>query len=271
MLSLRCGRDGELSPRRSTQAGEFVQPGLRHLRLRQRQLAARHLEVLHEVAPNEVVAVAESGAGLSIRSEKESRVLDRVTGEDKPFCPHVKFLAIEPTDSHRLYGGESFVGFNFDDVGVGVEVDIARVDNFVPVLRAEPRRRAELPHLGPEHIRVLEQRHAIGVAHLPIADIVLVRSELENLLRAGVKRIEVFAANGPPAMRHPIALLEIDRIVRRTEAGPVIGGAAEVMKRRRLQRKVRLPYYLAAIQILHLLLELEAAALEQQNFDRSVV
>src|SRR5438874_5150012 len=107
MLSLRCGRDGELSPRRSTQAGEFVQPGLRHLRLRQRQLAARHLEVLHEVAPNEVVAVAESGAGLSIRSEKESRVLDGVTGEDKPFCPHVKFLAIEPTDSHRLYGGDS--------------------------------------------------------------------------------------------------------------------------------------------------------------------
>ena len=50
----------------------------------------------------------------------------------------------------------------------------------------------------------------------------------------------------------------------------MVGGTAEVMERRRLQRKVGLADYLTAIEILQLLLELESTALQQQNFEGCV-
>ena len=50
----------------------------------------------------------------------------------------------------------------------------------------------------------------------------------------------------------------------------MIGGAAEVVERRCLEGEVREPDVLAAIEILHPRIELEAAALEQQDFERSV-
>src|SRR5436189_1932542 len=149
-------------------------------------------------------------------------------------------------------------------------MDVGRVDDLVAILGTEPRRRTELPHLGPDDARVREERNAIGVAVLPVGSIVLVRPEVEHLLRAGIKRIEIGAGDRPAAVRHPVALLEIDRLVGGAPAGPVSGAAAKVVERRGLEWIVRLADYLTAIELLHLRIEVESTALEQQHLEARV-
>src|SRR4051812_3008530 len=179
-------------------------------------------------------------------------------------------LPVETADANRLYRAQPIVGFDLDDVGVGVEMDVGRFDNLVSIFGPEASRWTELPHLGGKGARVADERNSIGIAHLPVTGIVLVGTKIENCLGASVKRIEILTTNWPAAVRDPVALLEIDVIERRAEAGPVIGGATEVVERRGLQWEIRLSNNLAAIQILHLLLDLEPPALEEQTLQRSV-
>ena len=79
MLALRFRRELQLTPRRSIHEVELVKLRLRRLRPGQRQLAGRHLEMLHEVAADQIVGVAESRFRLAIGGEEESRVLNGVT------------------------------------------------------------------------------------------------------------------------------------------------------------------------------------------------
>src|SRR6185312_12064019 len=97
----------------------------------------RHLEVLHEVTADQVVAVAESRFRLTVGREKESRGLNAVTGKNKSFRASAELLAFEGANSHRLHRAQTFVRLDLDDVGVGVKMDVRRVDDLVPVLGAE--------------------------------------------------------------------------------------------------------------------------------------
>src|SRR5205085_11090498 len=74
----------------------------------------------------------------------------------------------------------------------------------------------------------------------------------------------------PATVRHPVALLEIDWLVCRAPAGPVAGAASELMERSCLQRIIRLADYLTAIEFLHLRIEIESTALEQQHFESRI-
>jgi hypothetical protein len=51
----------------------------------------------------------------------------------------------------------------------------------------------------------------------------------------------------------------------------VIGGAAKVVQRGGLEREVRLPDNIAAIKVLHFLVELESTALEQYHVESRIV
>src|SRR4051794_15722704 len=128
-----------------------------------------------------------------------------MTGEDEPFGAGAEFLAVEAAHSHTLHRAQSFVGLDLDDIGIRIEVDVGRLDDVVAVPRAEAGRRTELPHLGLKRRRVGEERNALGVAVFPVAGLVLVGSELENLLRAWIERIEILASNRPATVWDPVA------------------------------------------------------------------
>ena len=66
-------------------------------------------------------------------------------------------------------------------------------------------------------------------------------------------------------MRHPIPLLEIDRVQRGAESGPMTGGPTELVQARGLQRVVRQADNRAAVEILHGRLILKAAPFQQQH------
>src|SRR5438552_15556813 len=105
MLLLRARRKRELAARTSTDEVESVDLGLRRPRVCQHQLAGRHLEMLHEVAADQIVVVAESRSGLPVGGEQETRVLNCMTSEDEAFCASVVYFAVEQSVAGSLPRG----------------------------------------------------------------------------------------------------------------------------------------------------------------------
>src|SRR5437867_1867747 len=174
-------------------------------------------------------------------------------------------LAVERAYPQSLDAAQRLVRLQLAHVGVGVQVHIGRTDHRGAIARAEPRGRAELPHFRPHDARIKGQRDQGGIAPLPIARPVLVRSQLEERLRARIERVQLFATNRPSAVGNPCPLFEVDRIQGGAEPRPMSGGAAEVMQARRLERIVRQTDALTAVEVLHRRLVVETAAFEQQD------
>ena len=175
------------------------------------------------------------------------------------------FLAVERAHTKIVDGGRRLVRAQLADIRVRVEANVRRGNDRVAILRPEACRRAELPDLGPHNARIERERRHRGVASLPLRRIVLVRPQLEQAMRARVERIEVGARDGPATVRNPRSLLEVEWIQSRAEARPVSRGPTEVVQSRRIQRVIRQARDRTAIEILHRLLECEAAALEQEH------
>src|SRR6185437_16207367 len=132
----------------------------------------------------------------------------------------------------------------------------------VAVECTEPRRRAELPDLRPRDFRIEPERDECRVPALPPRSRPLVRPELDDATGASIVRRELGTGDRPAAVGHPVANLEVDRVEGRAEAGPMPGRAAEVMQPRRLKREIGQSDDLAAIEILHAGVVIEATALE---------
>src|SRR5436190_20912019 len=181
--------------------------------------AARHLQMLHEEAANEVVRIPEPSRDATVGGEEQPSVLDRRRREHVLARANPDLLSLEGADAQPLDGADALVRLDLANGGVRVEVDVPRADDRVAVARAEARRRTELPHLRPHDRRVERKGHERRVAPLPLCGLVLVRSKLEHAMRAGVVRVEMGAREWPAAVRDPLTRREIDRIERRTETG----------------------------------------------------
>src|SRR3989449_2961365 len=174
-------------------------------------------------------------------------------------------LAVERAYPQSLDAAQRLIRLQLAHVSVRVQVHIGRTDHRGAIARTEPRGRAELPHLRPHDARIEGQRDQGGIAPLPIARPVLVRSQLEERLRARIERVQLFPTNRPSAVRNPCPLFKVDRIQGGAEPRPMSGGAAEVMQARGLERIVRQTDALTAVQVLHRRLVVETAAFEQQD------
>src|SRR3989449_1553586 len=174
-------------------------------------------------------------------------------------------LAVERAYPQSLDAAQRLIRLQLAHVSVRVQVHIGRTDHRGAIARTEPRGRAELPHLRPHDARIEGQRDQGGIAPLPIARPVLVRSQLEERLRARIERVQLFPTNRPSAVRNPCPLFKVDRIQGGAEPRPMSGGAAEVMQARGLERIVRQTDALTAVEVLHRRLVVETAAFEQQD------
>src|SRR3989441_5187395 len=180
-------------------------------------------------------------------------------------CQRAMLLAVERAYPQSLDAAQRLIRLQLAHVGVRVQVHIGRTDHRGAIARTEPRGRAELPHFRPHDARIEGQRDQGGIAPLPVARPVLVRSQLEERLRARIERVQLFATNRPSAVGNPCPLFEVDRIQGGTEPRPMSGGAAEVMQARGLERIVRQTDALTVVQVLHRRLVVETAAFEQQD------
>jgi hypothetical protein len=106
---------------------------------------------------------------------------------------------------------------------------------------------------------------------LPVGDVVLIGSEVENLLRFGIERVEVCLFDRPAAVGDPVALLEVHRVEGGAKASRVVAGAAEVMQAGRFKRVIELAGFGAGVGVLHLVIVFQAAAFEEDDFIGRVV
>src|SRR5437879_842595 len=180
-------------------------------------------------------------------------------------CQRAMLLAVERAYPQSLDAAQRLIRLQLAHVGVGVHVTLGLTAHRGAIARTEPRGWAERPHFRPHDARIEGQRDQGGIAPLPVARPVLVRSQLEERLRARIERVQLFPTNRPSAVRNPCPLFEVDRIQGGAEPRPMSGGAAEVMQARGLERIVRQTDALTAVEVLHRRLVVETAAFEQQD------
>src|SRR5437879_1982159 len=118
-------------------------------------------------------------------------------------CQRAMLLAVERAYPQSLDAAQRLIRLQLAHVGVRVQVHIGRTDHRGAIARTEPRGRAELPHFRPHDARIEGQRDQGGIAPLPVARPVLVRSQLEERLRARIDRVQLLATNRPSAVGHP--------------------------------------------------------------------
>src|ERR1041385_5835427 len=174
-------------------------------------------------------------------------------------------LAVERAYPQPLDAAQRLICLQLAHVGMRVQVHIGRTDYRLAIARAEPRGTAELPHFRPHDAGIEGQRDQGGIAPLPVASPVLVRSQLEERLRARIERVQLVPTNRPSAVGNPCPLFKVDRIQGGAEPRPVSGGAAEVMQARGLEGIVRQTDALTAVQVLHRRLVVETTAFEQED------
>ena len=134
---------------------------------------------------------------------------------------------------------------------------------------AHPQRAlAELVHLVPNEVRVQDGRRR----HLAQPGLrgVLERAELQLAVSAGVVGVELCTAEGPAAVVHPGACLEVERLERPAVPVPAVRGAAEEAPPRGLELGVRVAHDLAPVEVLGGVLQLETARFDHADVDRCV-
>src|SRR5215208_110386 len=107
--------------------------------------------MLHEVSTYQIVTISQSGRCAPVRRQQQPRILNRAARKGVAARAHGELLSVKTAHSKSLDCAQSLVCFHLADIGVRVKVDVARIDDGIPVLRSKPSRTAELPHLRPEH------------------------------------------------------------------------------------------------------------------------
>ena len=98
------GRDFELAPHDSSvrQRTDVVRPGSVEERPIARHQRAKHVEVIHEVAPHDVVCVADAGRTSLVRKQQQPWVLDPARREHAHLRRHRVLPAVQAIDAEAL-------------------------------------------------------------------------------------------------------------------------------------------------------------------------
>ncbi len=230
--------------------------------LGEQDAAGGDAEVIHEEAAHQIVLVADAAGDLAVAVQQEARVLDPAESKDEQPGPHPCARAGQVPDDEGL-GAAVGPELDVDQIGVQPDLEPARRLELGAVLLAEPgRRRAEAEDPRRELVGRQRQQASGGLEH---RGIVAARPEVEDLVGGGIERFEVGAPDRPAAMGDPGPGQEIARVERSGHAAPMVGRAAELAHPGGVEVPVGLADAAPAVEVLALLLELEAAALQDDD------
>ena len=219
-------------------------------------------EVIHEEAADQIVLVADAAGDLAVAVQQEARVLDAAESKDEQPGPHPCARAGQVPD-HEGLGAAVGPELDVDQIGVQPDLEPARRLELGAVLLAEPgRRRAEAEDPRRELVGRQRQQASGGLEH---RGIVAARAEVEDLVGGGVERFEVGAPDRPAAVGDPGPGQEVALVERSGHAAPMVGRAAELAHPGGVEVPVGLADAAPAVEVLALLLELEAAALQDHD------
>ena len=226
--------------------------------------AAAGMRVLHEVAADQIVRVAEA-VGLHVaRGQQQTRYLQPAGRQHHRGGADMPAAAAQVGDLEPLDGAAGGIGPDVGDGGVQQDAHIGGVDQ-VP---AAAQREAvgplvELPQIDAELGRIERRRRQ---AEPPPGRLVGgVGIEPELALGRGVIGRQRVGPERPAAVRNPVPAREVDGVEPGAAAAPDRRGAAEEAQPRIDERVIVEAADIAAGEILYLGLEIGAAALQQQD------
>src|SRR6185437_3595920 len=222
--------------------------------------------MLHEEAAYEVMVIPESVFRLCVTRQEDTGVLDGGASEDKAFSLYRVFLPGEVRDGDGSDGRHRFISGDVYEVSIRIEMDVLRSHDLRAVFFAQACWRAELPDLVPYRRVAGQEGSQLRVLFLPPGDVVFAGAQVDDRLRPGIVGIEVAAVDGPATMGNPVPFFEVQGIIGRAVAGLVVAGATEIMQPCRFQRVIFLAGALAGIEVLDLVVVIEAAAFQEDDF-----
>jgi hypothetical protein len=214
--------------------------------------------MVHEVAADEIMLVADAAARSAVRREEQARILDPPAGEHERACRDLEPPSAERGDSKAAHTIAS--ALDVDDVRIQVYVDIRRCRQLVAVDHPEVAGIAELEHSRIEH--VADDAETSTVTRQPRRMRVVERSEAADALCTLVIGLELRKRQRPTTVVDARTRLEVERIEWPALLPPARRRTAEHSEAGACRRIVRQPYVGAEIQQLRAMPEIETAAFE---------
>ena len=219
--------------------------------------------MLHEVAADQIMLIAETAWPCGRRRQEQARILQATTGEHHAARPDVGRLTLQRPQLDAIDDALLPGSLNARQVGVQQDRDVLSRAKRLQIALAEVGRRALLPK------GLLEPggRHVVDLADGldPLREIVAIRSGLHQLLGPDIERLQLLAADRPAGKAEPRAWAQVDRVERLAPAGPHVGRAAEVARPRRLQRLIGQAHDQPFVERLRVGVRVQVAAFHQQH------
>src|SRR5579883_892053 len=227
------------------------------------------MRMIHEVAADIVMRVAEPVCRDIVRQQQEARILDCARGEDEDFRRHRETSAGEAAHAQALDPRRVRACLYGKDGRVGEASDVAGRAKSLAIGLAETRRRAE----AVEHrlkLRVVEG-NKLRVAAPQLVDrgayIVAGVLDLAEPVHRVVVGRELARRKRPAALRNPGTSLEIDIVQGTDPAAPGIGIATEIAELTGVEIAIGLAQIGALAERLGFPIEREPAAFEEAEVD----
>ena len=195
--------------------------------------------VILEVATNQVIAVADAGALLTVGGQQQAGILDTARGQHEDLGLDGGRHALQGADLGAFHRAAPRVALQLDDVGLDVDLDVLGRLELATIGFAHLQRRTVLGDdlfnlLGVEGVAGGLGRQSLGgtmgglagIAH-PVGRVVIVGRDLQDGMRALVERLQVCTTDGPAAGIHPRAMLERALIPRTAETAPTVAAATQ--------------------------------------------
>ena len=174
---------------------------------------------------------------------------------------------------HAAHDAAVGFGFDIDDVGVQEDAYVARGLQLAPVVFSETHRQAELRQAVLDF--TTRKRHAAHILAAdrrdPVSDVVVRGTQVQHPVGTLVEGSKLFQAEGPAAVRHPIALAEVLGIHRPAPAAPAVAATTEEAAAVVVAEVVRNAGVLAAMEVHRVRVGREAAAFEHDGLDAAAL
>src|SRR5262245_50462103 len=124
--------------------------------------------MFHEELSDEIVLIAQSGALHLSRCQQEAGVFDAARGKNNDFGCNPEFPTLQTTYANTGDDSGCIACLDLDSIGIQVGIDVARVNDRIPVDGTEVSRRTMLNDRCDD--TVVWERQAARVAGFPIFD-----------------------------------------------------------------------------------------------------
>ena len=185
--------------------------------------------MVHEVAADQIQAVAQASGLHPIARKQQARVLDAAGGKHVVARTYREFLARQGAGANGGHTVGGIVGVDRHHVRPQYGLDVGGASELIAKVDSEPHRRRQQRHriLYARVTEVEAPVPAVAQALFPPAQVVMLWIDAQQPFGLGEPRIEGGEWKWPAAVAHPRTILEVPIVPPAAEAAPAVAVAAQ--------------------------------------------